>query len=231
MEAIILAGGKGTRLSSIFPDIPKPMAPVKGKPFLYYVLNWLTSSPVEKIILSVGYKHEKIIEFFGDSFGGMSVEYAIEKKALGTGGAIKYALHWTKNENILVINGDTYFPIDLNSFISFHNSTGSRFSMALKKMQDPGRYGTVECVNDTIIRFNEKQRGRDALINGGIYLINRSIIESSKLPEAFSLERDMMEQYFQTENIKGLVFEDLFIDIGIPEDYNKAQEAIDTEYK
>jgi D-glycero-alpha-D-manno-heptose 1-phosphate guanylyltransferase len=223
MEAIILAGGKGTRLRELIADIPKPMAPVNDKPFIDYVLNWLKQYPVEKIILSVGFKANKITDYLGDSYNNIPIEYVIEGKPLGTGGAVRYALQKAKGENVLILNGDTYFPIDLNKFFAFHKENNNLFSIALKRMKDFSRYGSVECNENTIVRFNEKKLCPDGLINGGIYLVNRSFIESKQLPEVFSLETDILESDAKTALLKCMEFDDLFIDIGIPEDYLRAK--------
>ena len=124
MEAVILAGGMGTRLRKAVPDVPKPMAPVDGKPFLWYLLKWLTGYPVSKIILSIGYMPESIINYFGDSFLGIPVEYVIEGEPLGTGGGIILAAGKVSEPDFLVINGDTYFPIDLSKLYLFHTGNG-----------------------------------------------------------------------------------------------------------
>ncbi|MCJ7446989.1 MAG: nucleotidyltransferase family protein [Bacteroidales bacterium] len=223
MEAIILAGGMGTRLREVITDVPKPMAPVNGKPFLYYLFKWIKQYPVDKLVLSAGYKSERIVEYFGNSIFNIPLEYVVEGKPLGTGGAVKYALQKTKGRNILILNGDTYFPINLNKFLSFHNKNNSLFTVALKRMRDFDRYGTVECTGNKILKFNEKRFCKDGLINGGIYLVNRQFIESRKLPSVFSLEKEILEQEAGTSLLKGLVFDELFIDIGIPEDYNRAE--------
>jgi len=222
MESIILAGGMGTRLRDVINDLPKPMAPVGSKPFLDYLFMWIKKYPVEKLVLSAGYKAESIVKYFGNSVYGIPVEYVIERKPLGTGGAVKYALHKTSGNDILVLNGDTYFPIDLMKFFSFHVKKKNLFSVALKRMRNFDRYGTVECRRNTIVKFNEKKFCSDGLINGGIYLINRNIIETWKHSGAFSLEKDIMEKESGTSLIKGMVFDDPFIDIGVPEDYYKA---------
>ena len=114
MDAIILAGGMGTRLKKVVSDIPKPMAPVAGKPFLYYIFDWLRKYPVEKIILSVGYKAESITEYFGNSVFDIPVEYVVEKNPLGTGGAVKFAFERTDGDDVLILNGDTWFPVDIS---------------------------------------------------------------------------------------------------------------------
>jgi D-glycero-alpha-D-manno-heptose 1-phosphate guanylyltransferase len=230
MEAIILAGGIGTRLREVITDVPKPMAPVNGKPFIYYLFKWIKKYPVDKLVLSVGYKSDSIIEYFGSSIFNIPLEYVVEGKPLGTGGAVKYALQETKGRNILVLNGDTYFPIDLNKLFSFHNKRNSLFTVALKQMQNFDRYGTVECKRDTILKFNEKKFCKDGLINGGIYLIDRQFIDSRKLPGEFSLEKEILEKEAGTSLIKGLVFDEPFIDIGIPEDYHRAELVMKNYY-
>jgi D-glycero-alpha-D-manno-heptose 1-phosphate guanylyltransferase len=222
MEAIVLAGGMGTRLREVVPDLPKPMAPVNGKPFLYFIFQWLKKYSVNKIILSAGFKSEKIIEFFGDTFDKIPIEYVIEEKPLGTGGAVRFALRKTTGNNILILNGDTYFPIDLNSFYSFHTDNHYMFSVALKRMKAFSRYGSVECHDNTIIKFNEKKFSQDGLINGGIYLAGRKFLESKLLEEVFSLEKDILENEAGSSILKCMEFEDTFVDIGIPEDYLRA---------
>jgi D-glycero-alpha-D-manno-heptose 1-phosphate guanylyltransferase len=226
MDAIILAGGMGTRLQKVLEDVPKPMAPVRGNPFLYYLFHWIRRYPVDRIVLSVGYKSNNISDYFGSSFGTIAIEYMLEEQPLGTGGAIKYAMQKTRGENILILNGDTWFPIDLNEFYSFHTGGRNIFSVALKKMHNFSRYGTVECHDDTIVRFNEKKFCHEGLINGGIYLINRDFIESEDMPDVFSLEKEILEKKAPSGIIKGLVSDAPFIDIGIPEDYRKAEDML-----
>jgi D-glycero-alpha-D-manno-heptose 1-phosphate guanylyltransferase len=226
MEAIILAGGMGTRLREIITDIPKPMAPVNDKPFLFYIFNWIKDYPVEKAILSIGKGSEKVIDYLQDSFNNIPVEYAIEEKSLGTGGAIRFALHKTRGTDILILNGDTYFPIDLNKFFLFHIENKNLFSVALKPMKNFSRYGSVECFKNNILRFNEKKFCSDGLINGGIYLVNKDFIESRQLPEVFSLEKDILEKEAGSSTLKCMKFDDMFIDIGIPEDYRRAESVL-----
>ena len=226
MEAVILAGGMGTRLRSVIKDVPKPMAPVNGKPFLFFVLQWISGYSVEKIILSLGFKPGTVRNYFGDSFSGIPVEYVVEDQPLGTGGAVKYAARLTEGDDFVVINGDTFFPIDLKKFYDFHVEKSSLFSIALKRMKESDRYGTVECHEDTILRFREKEFCSEGLINGGIYLINRKYLESKKLPEVFSIEKDLMEKEAGTGILKAQIFDDIFIDIGIPEDYKRAPELL-----
>ncbi len=222
MEAIILAGGMGTRLRKIIADVPKPMAPVNGKPFLLYLFQWISHYPVEKIILSVGYKPESIIKYFGYSFGNIPLEYVTEEKPLGTGGAVINALKNTEGSNILIMNGDTWFPINLNEFYTSHLKNNHIFSIALKRLQKFSRYGSVDCAGSTITRFNEKKYCAEGLINGGIYLVNRRFFESRQFPGVFSLEKEILVKEAGTSVLKGLVFDDPFIDIGVQEDYHMA---------
>ena len=222
MEAIILAGGMGKRLAKVVADVPKPMALVNGKPFLYHIIQWLHEYPVEKIIISAGYKSDSIVKYFGKSFFRIPVEYAIEKKPLGTGGALMFALHKTTGSDILVLNGDTWFPIDINKFYSSHILNKHQLTIALKPMRDFSRYGSVECNDNTIVRFNEKKFCKEGLINGGIYMIKRQFLESKELPEVFSLENQILEKECGSSELKCRIFDDPFIDIGIPEDYHRA---------
>jgi D-glycero-alpha-D-manno-heptose 1-phosphate guanylyltransferase len=222
MEAIILAGGLGTRLREVVGDLPKPMAPVNDKPFLSYLFEWLHRYPVRRIIISAGYKSESIMGYFGGSFLGIPVVYAIEEKPLGTGGAVRFAIQEASDEDILVVNGDTYFPVDLDKFLSGHIKNKSRLTIALKRMKGFSRYGSVECKGDTIIKFNEKRFCPEGLINGGVYMINRRFLESLQLPDTFSLETELLEKEAGSSLLKCMIFDNIFIDIGVPEDYQRA---------
>ena len=222
IEAVILAGGMGTRLHEVVPDLPKPMAPVNGKPFLWYLLKWLTEYPVSKIILSTGYKHESIISYFGNSFEGIPVKYTIEKEPLGTGGGLVFAAGKASGSDFIVINGDTYFPIDLNRLCSFHTGHSAFITVALKKMKDFSRYGTIEYTDGKILQFHEKKFCHDGFINGGIYVMNRNMLMSRHLPEIFSLEKDVLEKSTETGDLFGMAFNEPFLDIGIPEEYRRA---------
>jgi D-glycero-alpha-D-manno-heptose 1-phosphate guanylyltransferase len=174
-EAIILAGGLGTRLRSVVNDIPKPMAEVCGKPFLSYILDFLIKYGIKRVILSVGYKWEAIREFFGEQYKSINLVYAIEYEPLGTGGAIKNALKYVRDTEVFILNGDTLFNIDLSVFYSLHKNKNSNLSIALKKMNFTERYGSVKIdENNRIIDFSEKAQKFNILINGGIYLLNKN---------------------------------------------------------
>ena len=223
-EAIILAGGLGTRLRRVLNNIPKPMAEVNGKPFLEYLLNYLKDQGINRVILSVGYKWETIRDYFKENWEGIELLYSVEETPLGTGGAIKKSLKLTQEKDIFVLNGDTFFNISLKKLYNLHSIKHSHITIALKFMEDAGRYGTVDIDKDNrIIGFREKIEGQKGFINGGIYIINTDFIASLDFPEAFSFEKDLLEKLYPKYKFYGLPFNEYFIDIGIPQDYEKAK--------
>lgn len=224
-EAIILAGGLGTRLRSILSDTPKPMAPVNGIPFLCYVIDYLKQYGYSRIVLSVGYLHEVISDYFGQSYHSIDINYAIEEEPLGTGGGIALALSKCSNENVLIVNGDTLFKADLNELEHFHIKKNASLSLVLRHVDDTSRYGSVTVNrNGRITQFTEKKNTSGAgLINGGIYLVNKDLIKRHNMPVKFSFEKDLMEKNVDKERFYAIRSDAYFIDIGIPEDYNRAQ--------
>ncbi|WP_456426824.1 nucleotidyltransferase family protein [Desulfurobacterium sp.] len=221
-EAIVLAGGLGTRLRKVIKDVPKPMADVNGKPFLKYLLTFLAKQKIEKVILSVGYKYEIIKNYFGKSFLGMELVYSVESEPLGTGGGIRKSLSFIDSKEVFVMNGDTFFDVDLKKLFLFHKEKSSVLSVALKPMKQFDRYGSVKLDrNKRIIGFEEKKYYESGLINGGIYLLNKDFFLSFDLGAKFSFEKDFLEKYYNFYAFYGLEFEEYFIDIGIPEDYEK----------
>ncbi len=224
MKAIILAGGKGTRLQSVISDIPKPMAPIAGKPFLEYLILQLKSYSVNDIILSVGYKKENVISFFSDgSKWGVNISYVSEKTPLGTGGSIQEIFKFIDDQNVLVMNGDSYINIDLARYINWHFSKKCIASIVITKINNTSRYGTVEIdIEYRIKNFTEKGEGKGpGWINAGVYLFHRSIFENASTPKYCSLETDILPTLIGRE-IYGYQCQDAFIDIGTPESYNQA---------
>jgi len=221
-EAIILAGGLGTRLRSVVEDLPKPMAPVRGVPFLTWLLDLIEKQGVEKVVLAVGYKHEKITSCFGNRYKNLSIEYSIEKEPLGTGGAVLLALQKIKGENFFLLNGDTYFEVDFRDFENFFVSTGAVMSVALHPVKNPFRYGTVIIHENKIVAFREKTGAEEGLINGGVYIVNKNWFQENAPGGKFSLEKDILEKKISDFLITGYVSDVYFIDIGIPEDYYRA---------
>jgi D-glycero-alpha-D-manno-heptose 1-phosphate guanylyltransferase len=224
-EAIVLAGGFGTRLQKVLDDVPKPMAPINGRPFLEYQLNYLKSFGITRVILSIGYLSHQIQDYFGDIFNNLEIDYAVEKTPLGTGGGIKLAFEKLKTQEALVVNGDTIFEVDIKEFYALHNSKNSLFSLALRKLDDVTRYGSV-LINDEnqIYKFAEKgiNNGKGE-INGGVYIIHSDFFKNTHLPKKFSLEKDVFENCYKKLDFYGFPFSNYFLDIGIPDDFEKAQ--------
>ncbi len=226
-EAIILAGGLGTRLRSVVPDLPKCMAPVNEKPFLTYVINHLQSEGITHFIFSLGYKNEAIIAFLEKDFPSLLFKTCIEEEPLGTGGAVKKALKIAKDHSVLIANGDTLFKIDVELLAGVHTLSGSCCSLSLKPMQNFDRYGVVEIDKCSVIKnFKEKQFFESGLINGGMYIINKNKFLETNLPDQFSFEKDYLEKYYKVRRMFGIVQDEYFIDIGIPEDYARAQREL-----
>jgi D-glycero-alpha-D-manno-heptose 1-phosphate guanylyltransferase len=226
-EAIILAGGLGTRLRDAIPDLPKCMAPVNGRPFLFYVINYLRSQGIEKFIFSLGYKHEVIEVYLQTDFPTLDFQCLIEKEPLGTGGAILASCYKTSEKTVLVVNGDTIFKVDIDKAFADHAKHDSDCTLLLKPMENFDRYGVVELnENHSIKRFEEKKFYKSGLINGGIYILNTEQFLAEELPGKFSFEKDYLEKYFETRKIYGSVQDEYFIDIGIPEDYFRAQQEL-----
>ncbi len=223
-EAVILAGGFGTRLSHVLGNVPKPMAPVYGKPFLCYVLDRLADAGVERVVMATGYKHECIASYFGPRYRRLEIVYSQETEPLFTGGAIVQAARKTTGESFLVVNGDTLFDIDFSAFAQFHRKNGSPVSIALRRVEDTGRYGAVETDGTRILSFREKESSAGAgVINGGIYAIRREWLLQQKFPKKFSFEKELLQPLAPEGILSGLAFESYFIDIGVPDDYYRAQ--------
>ncbi|MEZ4826297.1 MAG: nucleotidyltransferase family protein [Bacteroidia bacterium] len=226
-EAIVLAGGMGTRLRSVVADVPKPMAPVNGRPFLAYVLDALQSQGITTVVLAVGYKREVIEEYFGEEYRGMKIRYSVEEEALGTGGGIKQACGLLDGEDALVLNGDTFFGADIQALHRFYQEMDADLVLALREMRDFDRYGTVQTDTDgRVMGFEEKAYKSVGLINGGIYLFRRNLLGGEAFPQKFSFEKDVLESLFAENRFFGLAFDVYFIDIGIPEDYERSQHEL-----
>ena len=221
-EAVILAGGFGTRLTGVVDDIPKPMADIGNRPFLAYILDQLCSYNFKKVIMAVGYKHEVIVEFFGKVYKSLEIEYVVEHKPLGTGGAILNAAKQISTPSFLVLNGDSIFKIDLNDFENKFIESGSPLTIALKRMKDFNRYGAVITNANRIIKFKEKEQCKEGLVNSGIYMISGNWYKNHAPGEIFSFEKDILEKYINEDGITAFEYKGYFIDIGVPEDYRRA---------
>ncbi len=225
-EVIILAGGMGTRLKGMVPDMPKSMAPVLDHPFLDYQLQYLEEWGISKVIFATGFKGEAIRNYFGNKYKQIELIYSREDEPLGTGGAVKKAMELAESRRVLVVNGDTYYDVHLKRMENFHVSRAAKLSMALHHVEDVSRYGSVEKDGDhKIIAFSEKGKKQgEGFINGGVYLINKDYFMSLDLPEKFSFEKDFLEKYYTRDDFYGMRCMAYFLDIGIPEDYKRAQD-------
>jgi D-glycero-alpha-D-manno-heptose 1-phosphate guanylyltransferase len=229
-ETIILAGGLGTRLRTVVPDLPKCMAPVAGRPFLHYVISYFQKQGIEKFILSLGYKHEIIEQYILAEFCNIDFIFSVENEPLGTGGAIRLACAKVADKTVLVLNGDTFFKIELNKLSLFHHMCGADCTISLKPMKNFERYGAMRLNKDyTIASFQEKKYYEEGLINGGIYALNVKKFQGEDLPEKFSFEKDYLEALYNQRRMFGVIQDEYFIDIGIPEDYERAQRELITK--
>jgi len=222
-EAIVLAGGLGTRLQHVLPDIPKCMAPVNGKPFLTYVLDALEKQNLDKVILSVGYRKDHIINYFGSNYRSLKIIYSIENEPLGTGGAIKSALRYCDNKHIFILNGDTYFKPELDAMSDLHKKSAADITIAVKYLADTERYGLVVAdQHGKIVEFREKDKlTGNGWINGGIYLVRTAVFDNFQ-QQKFSIENDVFKVSCDKLHLQAFQTDAFFLDIGIPEDYKRA---------
>jgi len=223
-EAIILAGGFGTRLQSVVNDVPKPMAPINNIPFLNYVFDYLKFYQIEHVVLSTGYLAEKILDYYKEEFNGIKISYTKEETPLGTGGGIRLAMTKCTTTDL---NGDSFFDVDINIHYSNHVLKQANCTLALRKVDNAARYGTIQLGDlNAIDAFKEKDSvEREGLINGGVYILNREIyLSKTEVNSAFSIEKDFYEKRIKELTIFGFEYNGYFIDIGIPEDYKKAQD-------
>ncbi len=221
-EAIILAGGLGTRLRSEVSDRPKPMVLIQDRPFLSYLLDFLIEQNMKKVILGIGYLGEQIQEFFGKSYRGIDLQYSFEKEPLGTGGALKRALNLIQGDACFVLNGDSLFRIDLSLLKNIFYDSSADLVLSLKEVRDSNRYGFVQ-VNTAgrAISFLEKGKHNSGLINGGVYCLRSDILDKEE-KRMFSFEK-FLEDHSYNKKFMTYLYDSYFIDIGIPEDYYRAQ--------
>lgn len=224
MQAIILAGGLGTRLKSVVPDLPKPMAPVAGRPFLAWVLDRLVDAGFERVVLAVGHRHEAIREHFGEDYRGMALRYSVEHTPMGTGGAIRLAVDHVTALPVFVLNGDTYLELDYRTMLAAHQQSGASLSVAVCNVPDVSRYGALELEGNIIHGFHEKGRTGSGFINAGAYLLSTGTLQQIPVNVAFSFEQQLLVPHVVELQPMAFRTEDRFIDIGIPEDFERAQQ-------
>jgi len=222
MEAIVLAGGLGTRLRDVVPDLPKPMAPVAGRPFLEILLSMLARKGFTRVILSLGFMPEKIISHFGDQYLGMELVHEVELQPLGTGGAIRAALTHCVTDHVYVFNGDTYLELEVDAleclWQKHHNSV-----IVVREVPDTARFGRVDVNDGRVAAFHEKGKAGAGLINAGCYVLPKHVLDDFPLGQTFSIETEFFVKRLQSTRFDGFVTQGSFIDIGVPDDYVLAQ--------
>lgn len=230
--ALLLVGGLGTRLRSAIPSVPKPLASVGKKSFLELLIRQLKHQGIRRLIMCTGYLADQVENEFGDGRGlDIEISYSKELEPLGTAGAAKLAQSYLGNvSQFLVMNGDSFLEIDLRHFIQFHRDRNALVSMAVVRVEDSSRYGTVQVdSNQKVIGFLEKAgRNGPGLVNGGVYVFDPRVFEY--IPDGpASLEKDVFPRLLG-KGVYALEHRGMFIDIGTPEDYAKAQHICDRLY-
>jgi len=227
IKAIILAGGLGTRLRSAVPDLPKPMAQIMGRPFLAYLIDYWIDQGIGHFVLSVGYKYQKVIDYFGGSYRGAIIEYSIESEPMGTGGGLLLSIKkLNENAPFILLNGDTYFPVDLRELEGFAKKTKSDISLSLVAMSNPQRYLGVKITDDGVIaNFKCDDNQIKKMSNGGVYWVDPRALSQLQLDmtKKIAFEDEILPMAaLQGYKVTGKLFDSPFIDIGVPEDYERA---------
>lgn len=222
MEAIVLAGGFGTRLRQVVTDVPKPMAPIAGRPFLEILLGSLARKGFTRVVLSLGFMAEKISDHFGARFAGMDIAYVVEGTPLGTGGAIRLALDACTQDYVFVFNGDTYLDLEVDLLERQWQARQNTIVVG-RQVPDTTRYGRLVVDGGHITCFAEKGIAGSGLINAGCYVLATDALARFPLNQPFSIETDYLVPEITSATVEVFVTEGMFIDIGIPEDYARAQ--------
>ena len=222
MQAIVLAGGFGTRLKKVVADLPKPMAPIGQRPFLEIVLRFLEQSRFDRTVLSLGYMADKIIGHFGSRYGSMELTYVVEDTPLGTGGAVRLAMEQCSQDHVFVFNGDTYLDLDVAAVESQWQARRKPIIVG-RIVPDRERYGSLLTAANEVTGFAEKGMSGPGLINAGCYVLNKDLLNGFKVNQPFSLENDYLAPAVLKTPFDLFVTDGHFIDIGVPEDYERAQ--------
>jgi D-glycero-alpha-D-manno-heptose 1-phosphate guanylyltransferase len=226
-EAIILAGGKGTRLQHLLQGMPKCLAPVRGIPFLNYIIEYLVNQQTTHIIISLGHLHELIEKHLNLHYPHLHTTIVVEEHALGTGGAILKSMEKVKGNDVFILNGDTYFPVSLNNMEILYNEKQADLVLATTMLEKPYRFGTISYdENFRIQSFHEKKDVEAGYINGGCYLISKQSFLDAAPSGVFSFEKDMLEKKVTQWEMYASLEDVFFTDIGIPEDYMNAQDLL-----
>lgn len=228
LEAIVLAGGLGTRLKPVVSNLPKPMAPVAGRPFLEILLSSLSCNGFNRVVVSVGYMADKIIEYFGNEYHGLEIVYSTESQPLGTGGAIRLAMTKTVSDHVFIFNGDTYVEIDVEE-ANKRWLESSRHVIVGAIVEDTVRYGRMLISGEKVTGFQEKGISGRGLINAGCYILGAGTLDYIPVGDKFSFEEVFLKSAIEDGKVDAFITEGLFIDIGVPDDYKKAQKIFSTK--
>jgi len=232
MQAVLLAGGLGTRLRSVVHDRPKPMADVCGKPFMEYLILELKKHGVDHIVMAVGYKGSMVEEYFKDGKEiGVKIDYSYEETQLGTAGAIKNAERYINGTEFLVLNADTFYQAAYSEAFSLYQEMNLDMALVVRRVPDVSRYGSVKIEQNRVIGFNEKvEEPIPGVINGGIYIMKRSVLDLIPTKKKCSLENEIIPQMLSNGKKLGAIVNDgYFIDIGVPKDYYQFIEDVKEE--
>lgn len=225
LEGIVLAGGFGTRLRDAVPDLPKPMAPVNGRPFLEILLDNLASKGFGRVILSLGYMADKITAHFGMEFSGMELLYVVEEQPLGTGGAVRLAMSECREDHLFVFNGDTFLDLEVDAVERQWQNARNPVIVG-REVNDTTRYGALLTEYGRVTGFSEKGASGAGLINAGCYVLKQGQLDGFSINTSFSLETDYLAKAVQDSPFDLFTTAGQFIDIGVPEDYARAQHEL-----
>jgi len=232
-KAVLLVGGLGTRLRALIPSTPKALAPVGDRPFLELLVRQLQGQGIRRLVMCSGYLADQIESEFGDGRNlGVTIEYSKELEPLGTAGAIKLAERYLQSvSEFLVMNGDSFLEIDLHQLIQFHRAHGGLATMAVVSVENAGRYGTVRTDSSNRITEFDEKTGKDSpgLINAGVYVFSRALLEHISAGQV-SLEKDVFPKLLD-QGMYALEQKGVFIDIGTPVDYARAQHLFELLYQ
>ena len=222
-EAIVLVGGMGTRLRGVVSDLPKPLAPVAGRPFLAWVLDHLAETGMRRVILAAGYMAEKVQQAIGSRWQSLQVDYSVESQPLGTGGALRQACAMLDGNAVHLLNGDTFLRYRPDALADAVIAAGGRIGMALAQVPDVARYGAVDCVHGRVTGFREKGQTGAGYINAGCYFLTEAALAALPIEPQYSFETRVLGPASAAGTVCGYTATSGFIDIGVPEDYERAQ--------
>ncbi|MEI6828135.1 MAG: nucleotidyltransferase family protein [Desulfuromonadales bacterium] len=225
ISTIVLAGGKGTRLQTVVADRPKPLALVAGRPFIEYLFDQLSNAGIKQVIVSTGYLGEQIQRQFGETYSTLSLCYSQECVPLGTGGALRHALPLITSQQVLVLNGDSYCDTDIIGLLESHKTKDALVTITTVAVPDISRYGSVTATQEGLVSdFQEKGiKAGTGFINAGIYVIDTSVLDTLAPDTMISLEKEVLPRYIG-KSLYAFASNGTFIDIGVPEDYQRAQQ-------